>query len=505
MNENKPYVKRKIEKRLIESLNNSVITMIIGSRQVGKSTLMQTAQEYIRENQKQENNGALNISNTIFSYVLDDIQLRSFLKKDIRYMQKDIELSLGESLERTQQKVYIFIDEVQKMPQLFDWIKQIFDQNGRHVKFVLTGSSAVGITDVASETLAGRVDYITVFPFCYSEMMATKTDMNLTFFRDLVTELDSYKGAGMTANTTDLILQQLRASEDSEKPDTSLQMRAFFERYLPDLRNKIRSFSKEATATAVENLFFGGLPRVITSTLEERGRMLKNYIDVYLEKEIGSVARNLDLELFGLSLQSFAQQNGETLNINQVSKEVGISRPSLYKYLDLLENTYLVKKVYPFLQQGRTQEESTKGIVLYYLDTGILNNLSYVTSIQEMIRPDVFQRIIGSWLLGILLSDFSILDNVPPIYYWQDYAGHKVDLVFERGDFTFGFIGRMPKDSRRFRATLEKFAESSNKKSVVIFLPYLDTTAMTLEYKINEMEHEGKKIMTVDIPLQLLG
>ncbi|GEM_PF-1774618 len=504
MNQEGIYIKRRIEKRLMESIQNKVVTMIIGSRQVGKSTLMKIAQEFIKSSEQKESNGVIHISNNSFSFVLDDIQLRSFLKKDIRYLQKDIELSLGESLERIQSKVYIFIDEVQKVPQLFDWVKQIFDQNGVNIKFILTGSSAVGISDVASETLAGRVDYITVFPFTYAEMISSKVGINLEFFADLIAEIDTYNGGGVVGNSTDLILQQLQAPVQA-KQDNLTQIKAFFDRYLPELRNKVRSFSKEATASVVENLFFGGLPRVLTSQIDERGRMIKNYIDVYLEKEIGSVARNLDLELFGLSLQSFAQQNGETLNINQVSKEVGISRPSLYKYLDLLENTYLVKKVYPFLQHGRDQDESTKGIILYYLDTGILNNLSYVTSIQEMIRPDVFQRIIGSWLLGVLLSDFSVLDNVPPIYYWQDYAGHKIDLVFERGDFTFGFIGRIPKDARRFKATMEKFAESSTKETIVIFLPYLDATALTLEYKVNEVQHNGKKILTVEIPLQLLG
>jgi len=224
-----------------------------------------------------------------------------------------------------------------------------------------------------------------------------------------------------------------------------------------------------------------------------------------MEKEIGTLARNLDLELFGLSLQSFAQQNGSTLNINQVSKDVGISRPSLYKYLDLLENTYLIKKVYPYAVGG-VSEEATKSVMMYYLDSGILNNLSYVTSMQEMLRADTYARTIGTWLLSTILSGFSMLASVPQITYWQNYSGHKVDIVFERGDVTFGILFVKPKDPRRLASTIEKFAEASSKETIVLFVPTFEPVNMSMAYKVTEVVVEcGKQVLMVELPLQFLG
>jgi predicted AAA+ superfamily ATPase len=499
----KGFLERIIQKRLNESLESEVITMIIGSRQVGKSTLMQVLEDHIKQTlSRKDNAGAISITNNTFSYVLDDIQLRGILKKDIRYIQKDIELSLGTALEKIDSKVYIFIDEVQKMPLLFDWVKQIFDANSEHVKFILTGSSAVGMTNIAAETLAGRVEYLTIFPFIYSELLQSRTGIYPNFWQTLFTEIDKhYKSSG--SNSTDSILEQLQGSTDKNQEKFDIEQ--YFQQLFPQLHSSIKPVVREATAIAVENLFYGGLPRVITSPIDERIRMIKNYISVYLEKEIGSIARNLDVELFGLSLQSFAQQNGETVNINQVSKEVGISRPSLYKYLDLLENTYLVKKVYPYAKKGEKSEETTKSILLYYLDTGILNNLSYTTSIQEMIRPDTLSKVLGSWLLCSLLAHMTLLDSEPQLYYWQDYAGHKIDLVFEYKDYTFGFLLQKPKDPRRLKATLDKFAENSNKNNVVVFYPYLDTTGMSLEYKVVTETAGEKRVTVVDVPVQFLG
>ncbi|MCC7304173.1 ATP-binding protein [bacterium] len=500
----KGYIKRFVEERLENSFSSRLITMVIGPRQVGKTTLLQQVQSRVeKKGTVSKDSGGFVLSRNVFTYVLDDIQLRGSLKKDSRYIQKDIELSLGETLEKTEQQVFIFIDEVQKMPSLFDWIKQVFDANNEHIKFVLSGSSALSITSVASETLAGRVEYINVYPFVYSELLESKVDIAQHFFIDLITKMDELSGGEAVDGSTDSILSQLSIKKDDV--DTFAELKKYFEQKLPHYHSQLSTVVREATASVVETLFYGGLPRVITSPIDERVRMIKGYIEVYMEKEIGTLARNLDLELFGLSLQSFAQQNGSTLNINQVSKDVGISRPSLYKYLDLLENTYLIKKVYPYALGG-VSEEATKSVVMYYLDSGILNNLSYVTSMQEMLRPDTYLRIVGTWLLSTILSGFSMLAHVPQILYWQNYSGHKIDLVFERGDVTFGILFVKPKDPRRYAATIEKFAEASSKNTVVIFLPHFDPVSMSMAYQADEVSVEsGKQVLTVELPLQFLG
>ncbi|PIY18245.1 hypothetical protein COZ14_00675 [Candidatus Dojkabacteria bacterium CG_4_10_14_3_um_filter_Dojkabacteria_WS6_41_9] len=500
----KGYLTRFVEGRLEQSVYSRLISMVIGPRQVGKTTLMLQVQNKVEQKGTGKTEaGGLVLSRNVFTYVLDDIQLRSSLKKDIRYVQKDIELSLGETLEKTQQQVYIFIDEVQKMPSLFDWIKQIFDANGEHIKFVLSGSSAISMTSVASETLAGRVEYINVYPFTYSELLQAKVGVKQHFFIDLVDIMDALSGGEASDDSADSILSQLTSKK--EKTETFAALKTYFDKKLPEYHRQLAPVVREATASVVETLFYGGLPRVITSPIEERIRMIKNYIDVYMEKEIGTLARNLDLELFGLSLQSFAQQNGSTLNINQVSKDVGISRPSLYKYLDLLENTYLIKKVYPYAVGG-VSEEATKSVMMYYLDSGILNNLSYVTSMQEMLRADTYARTMGTWLLSTILSGFSMLASVPQITYWQNYSGHKVDIVFERGDVTFGILFVKPKDPRRLASTIEKFAEASSKETIVLFVPTFEPVNMSMAYKVTEVVVEcGKQVLMVELPLQFLG
>ena len=501
------YINRMVEDKLMQSIESPTITMIAGARQVGKSTLMARVQEYVEEKYSIKNSSkSLEITNNIFSYTLDDIQLRGALRKDIRYIEKDVNLALGENLHTTNRKVFIFIDEVQKFPSLFDWIKQVFDKNSKNVKFVITGSSAVGLTKSVGETLAGRVEYIHVYPIVYPELTKSRLDLQHKWFERFVNSITTKKVNASVAvqenNTTvtsltDNILAQV--NQQSEDNIDIKEVEKKLQEILSGIYTTARVSDRDLTAVVLESMFYGGLPRLYNVKLEERIKLLRNYISVYLEKEIGFIARNLDLELFGLSLQSFAEQNGGPLNINQVSKEVGIARPSLYKYLDLLENTFLIKRIYPY--GGGQFKDTSKSLVLYYLDSGILNSLLFTNSIAEMLKPDNFKRNIGTFVLINLLVQLNSFDNPPDIHYWQDYEGHKVDFILEFDDFTFAFIVEKPKDIRKLRATKSKFTEIAEGKNVIFIYPVFNPQNIDITYKMNPSE-DGKSI-DLELPLQL--
>ena len=472
--------------------------MITGARQVGKSTLMQKIEEYVSSSAAVKKSERIFLVKSFFAYTLDDTELRSALKKDSYYIQKDIELSLGKPLSATTERVYIFVDEIQKYPQLLEWIKQIFDKNSSNVKFILSGSSELGLRQDTSETLAGRIEYIHVFPLNYSEILNSRLGFsNDLFLKCLNTNVNVSNGGEQSS--VDAILSQL----DINSTENRTSVVKFLEEELPKIYSQVKDKSREVTAILLESMFYGGLPRIYNTPLEDRIKLIKNYISVYLETEIATIARNLDLELFGLSLQSFANQNGEPLNLNQVSKEIGISRPSLYRYLDLLESTYLIKRIYPFKPSSAKEIDISKSISLYYLDTGLLNTLSYINSINEMIRPAKIDKIISSWLLLNLISELSTLDNPPKISYWQDYSGHKIDFILQRNGTVYAFLVKKPKDTRRLKATLEKFMELVDDRHVVVIYPTFNPYNQDLTYSV-KVSSEIKNLVEVELPIAFI-
>ena len=117
------------------------VLMVVGPRQVGKSTLL------------------LSLKPDNMEYVtLDDEILR-------KQAQKDPKMFL------TEHPAPLFIDEVQYAPQLFSYIKIMVDKNDNNDQYWLTGSQAFKLMKNASESLAGRVGIINLNSFTYSKII----------------------------------------------------------------------------------------------------------------------------------------------------------------------------------------------------------------------------------------------------------------------------------------------------------------------------------------------
>ncbi len=491
------YIPRAVEEKLYNSLAKNVVTMVAGARQVGKSTLMRHVTDWVMAKmlKSKTSEGEFVISKRVFQYNLDDINLRAALKKDVSFIEKDINLALGEPLTRVRKKVFVFIDEIQKFPMLLDWIKQVYDVNGKNVKFLITGSSVTNFKDKMVETLAGRIEYIHLYPINFGELVSFKKGANLMWLKDLLLSL---RGNESSHEGTD-ILDEL---EGRNAPTTD-GLKKQVEEYLQKMYIHIREDKREVIGIFWESLFYGGLPRIFQVPLNERIEVIRNYVSIYLEREIGFISRNLDLELFGLSLGAFAEQSGMLLNIQKVSKDVGVARPSLYRYLDLLENTFLIKRVYPYVRG--TGKEATKSVVLYYIDPGLVNVLSHVDSVAALANDNKAKsRAVASVLVNQFLTAFEFFDNPPRLFYWADYDNHRVDFVFDWYGITFGTVVTPYADVRKFDTTLEKFVKHTRNKNVVIFVPKLQFPNDQLEYSTKIVRFNDKQVLLVSLPYSML-
>jgi len=144
------YQHREIEKKLIEYIHHFPVTGLTGPRQSGKSTLLlHTLKDY--------------------RYVtFDDYRIVNFFYQD------------PQKFMATYANKVIF-DEVQKAPELFNYIKIAVDQDRSTVgKFIITGSSQFSFIKGLSETLAGRIGLLSLLPYQFSEL-PKKHDKNCIF------------------------------------------------------------------------------------------------------------------------------------------------------------------------------------------------------------------------------------------------------------------------------------------------------------------------------------
>ncbi|MCZ2393644.1 MAG: ATP-binding protein [Chitinophagales bacterium] len=137
------YIDRSIETIVLASLENFPVTVIIGPRQCGKSTLV----KYLAERQRSE-----------FLYL--DLERPSDLEK-----LRDAEWFLNQHSNQL-----ICIDEIQRRPELFPLIRSLVDEWGRSGCFIVLGSASHELLEQSSESLAGRIIYRTLTPFLWEEL-----------------------------------------------------------------------------------------------------------------------------------------------------------------------------------------------------------------------------------------------------------------------------------------------------------------------------------------------
>jgi predicted AAA+ superfamily ATPase len=142
------YINRNIEVEINENLNLFPSVALLGPRQCGKSTLA-----------KQISKG---YNNCLY------LDLESIA--DLRKLE-DPELYL-----LSQKDKFFIIDEIQRKPDLFTVLRSIIDKNNRNNQFLILGSASRELIKQSSESLAGRIYYMELYPFIYSELFSYETE-----------------------------------------------------------------------------------------------------------------------------------------------------------------------------------------------------------------------------------------------------------------------------------------------------------------------------------------
>lgn len=192
----------------------------------------------------------------------------------------------------------------------------------------------------------------------------------------------------------------------------------------------------ETGANLESRLVFGSYPEIIiTKDNKEREKYLKEIVGSYLYKDI--------LELDGIKhsdkivrlLQLIAFQIGKEVSLNELGAQLGISKNTAERYLDLLEKAFVVYRVRGFSRNLR--KEVTKNSRYYFYDVGIrnalINNFNPITS-----RDDI----------GMLWENYIISERIKKQeykqissnnYFWRTYDQKEIDLVEEREGTLYGY------------------------------------------------------------------
>ena len=333
--------KRHILNTLISNLENRKILGLIGSRQVGKSSLIFLLISYLINEKRVD-------PNEIFYFNLDDLKLHELFTQITAIIEFTGKPEIN--------KKYIFIDEIQRLPNPGLLLKEIYDLK-LNFKIVYSGSSQLEIKSKIKEHLVGRARVFEINRLSFSEYI----DFNAPITRKQALE---------------------------------------------------------------EIMIYGSYPEVSLErgTLEKK-LLIKDIYQSYVERDLTDFLRIENIEVFNKLLSLLAMQIANLLNIENLSKSLRISRVLIEKYIQILENTFIIKRIYPFFKNYK--KEITKMPKIFFLDLGlrnyVLNNFGPIEFRED--RGRLFENF---YLLELLNKDIYSLNK---INYWRTTNQTEIDFI----------------------------------------------------------------------------
>ena len=345
------YITRTAEDTLRWMLQTRKVGLVLGARQVGKTTLV----DHVLQQQ-----------NALFLNLDIDVDKQRLLA--ISTLSPD---AAHNALGRPE---ILVIDEAQRLPETSRIVKGWYDTRSP-LKVILLGSSSLDLVSQAVESLAGRNEKLILPPLLFGEILAAQPWYADTFTREQLEE----------------------------------------------------HFADQLQTLLLSSMAFGHYPEAVTT--EDKTSYLLNLISDYLWKDILQLGLVKTPDLIRRLLMLLAHQVGSEVSINELATNLGIARPTVTRYLDLLEQTFVIFRLPAFSTNPR--KEINKSQKIFFWDTGIRNALLNDLSTHPL-RPDI-GALWENWVVAEFARQNLLGGQRKNLYFWRTRAGAEVDLVVKEG------------------------------------------------------------------------
>ena len=378
---------RKIFHYLCRRLLKDKLIILSGARQTGKTTLCKKILPKF-------------LNKSFFYVSFDDPEERARFKENAILI-----------LENIKEEVVI-LDEVQKIPEILDSVKFVFDKqkdiNKKRNLFILTGSCQLTLLHKTKETLAGRASILHLYPFSLEESI----------------EIDK------KSNFLTKILKNPKCIEDIKKDKILISAAQ---------KRKIKLTQKEHQE-------WGSYPSVeLHKEIADKVSWLKNYQITYLERDILDLGKVGDIDTFGRVQKMFATRAAQLFSLSEIAKELGLAVNTVKRYLHLLEISFQCFLLRPYLSNPSKRLIKTPKI--YFADNGLLKTILGSLRIDE-------GHIYENWIFSEIIKWKKQKELEPEIYFYRTASGVEVDFIICQGDKT---LALEVKQSKKIK---ENFARS---------------------------------------------
>lgn len=342
---------RHIAPLLSDALADTPVVLLNGARQTGKSTLVQGLAERLGRRY----------------LTLDDRVVLAAAKADPAGFIAGLSGP-------------VVMDEIQRAPALFLDIKAAVDRDRSPGRFLLTGSANVLLLPALADSLAGRMEILSLWPLSGGEM------------------------AGVAAyNRADFLFDGALGAVS-----------------LPACNRE----------DLVERLLQGGFPEAVSrSSAKRRSAWFESYLQTVLQRDVRDLANLEQLTEVPHLLQLLATRSASLLNQAEISRASRLTQTTLKRYLSLLETLFLVQRVPAWARNpGKRLVKAPK---VFLPDTGLLSWLLDQSTEKLLALPGLPGQLVETFVACELLKHLAFSDKGLSLWHYRTQTDIEVDFVLE--------------------------------------------------------------------------
>lgn len=268
-----------------------------------------------------------------------------------------------------------FFNQVQRVPEIFKALKISVDSRSEKGLYWLSGSQKLSLMSQVSDALPGRLMNFELWPFSIYEIA----------------------GKGL-----------------EQKP------------YLPSfsLSSNLPILDPADTWNAV---FQGFWPELKKATETERSWFFRSLVDLYLSRDVRSLSGIEKFDEFEKFLITIARRVGQELRLQEIAKEVGVSQPTVKRWLSIAEASGIIHLLRPYAHDvGKQLVKSPK---LYFTDTGLVCHLLNLQNGKELSNSYLAGNIFENFVVNEIKKSWAHNGKEANFYFYRDNTGMEIDLI----------------------------------------------------------------------------
>lgn len=174
----------------------------------------------------------------------------------------------------------------------------------------------------------------------------------------------------------------------------------------------------------------GGYPRLHAEDIPQF-QALGDYFNTYVQRDLREFIKLRHFAEFERFVRLCAASVGQLLNLERMGNDIGVTRPTVLEWLNLLEAGFIAFRLSPW--HANLRKRLVKRQKLYFYDTGLACHLCDIHSCEHLRNHPLRGAMFENWVIGEALKHLYNHGNPGRLYFFRDNAGHEVDLLYPLG------------------------------------------------------------------------